>query len=300
MILSPKQQKRLQNLRKLNSLPNANTMPADIKQALLDMADIEDMPGMSEYARSLGLTKLFKDGQEAFDLLLAKRVDVHYGDMLGLASHAQWRFEQNATVINEKYRTNNPSRHLVYAFSEALFHEAGHIAHLGDGYSSLQEELNTLFLNAWGNYYHQQQDITYANSATESDLLQNGVSLYADLFFNDPDPYKTKLVQRLALKYAPILPVTTADHPVPPAESVFVPNNLNPGWWMRLPSLADRIIRYYHDILIYHWMEQNHQPQAQKVQHFLKFPSKTGAAAHPSAQAKTLQHNKVNEFASSI
>lgn len=298
VILSPKQLKRLNNLKKLAQLPNAQTMPPEIKQALLDLADIEALQGISEYASSLGLTQIFKNGQEAFDLLIEKKIQVGYGDMMGLASHAQWRANENTILINQRYQGQSTSRHMTYALSEAIFHEAGHIARLGDGYSSLQEELNTLLLNAWGNYFHQKQDITYANSATQSELLQNGVSLYANLFFKDPDPYKTELVKRLAIKYAPILPVSTRDHPVPPAETSFVPNNLNPGWWMHLPPLADRIIRYYHDVLIYHWMDQTEQQQAQSVQHFLEFPSETDARAnsvtpaHPSTQAKQYQHNK--------
>lgn len=282
VILSQKQLKRLNNLKKLSSLPNAASMSSEIKQALLELADVEYMKGLEEYARSMGINLLYRSGQEMFDDLIQKKIIVTYGDMMGLASHAQWRANENTILINQKYRQSHPSKHLVYAISEAMMHEAGHTGRLGDGYSSLQEELDTLLLNAWGHYYHQQQDMTYANSATKSELLQDGVAVYADLFFNDPDPYKTKLVQRLALKYAPILPVSTRDHPVRPAETIFVPNNLNPGWWMHLPSLADRIVRYYHDILIYHWMEKTQQQQAQSVQHFLKFPSDTEVGGHPA------------------
>lgn len=229
----------------LQRLPGADTMPPELVGALATMVDIKPFPGMDAYAKSMGIDVIWKNGQDALNHILANNINVVFGDMGESTAHAQWITDQNTIMINQKYR-GDASPTMLYALSEAIFHEAGHAARSGDGQSSIQEETNCLFLNAWANYQHQMEDPAYANSTSQSELLSNGVALYTKLFFQDPDPEKNALVRRIALKYG-VLPIYSHDHGPQRAEKVFVPNNLNPGWWMGLPSIASRVVSYVHN-----------------------------------------------------
>lgn len=223
--------------------PNAN--PPEIILALQALKDIQPLPGLDAYARSMGIDVIFKNGQEALDLIQRKGITVAFGDMGDTTAHAQWLSDQNLIMINQKYRGNTASA-MVYALSEAIFHEAGHAARSGDNQSSIQEETNCLFLNAWANAFHQSLDPDYANTTQKSELLSNGVALYNTLFFKDPDPTKAALVRRIALKYG-VLPLSSPDHPAQQPVANPVPNNLNNGWWLNLPAMADRVVRFVHN-----------------------------------------------------
>lgn len=226
----------------IRRLPGGATMPPELVAALATMADIRPFPGVSEYVRSMGIDVIFPNGGAALDTIMQKNIRVIFDDMGDTTAHAEWRADQNTMVINQKYR-GDASPTMLYAISEALFHESGHAACDGDGYSSIQEETNCLFLNAWANYGHQQESPAYAQTTHQSELLSNGVALYTKLFFQDPDPEKKALVRRIALKYG-MLPVVSPGHLLPKAEQVAVPGNLNPGWWMGQPNIATRVINY--------------------------------------------------------
>ncbi len=225
--------------------PTQPVMPPEITKALGVLKGIQPLPGLQAYADSLGIDLIFNNGAEALKLIQDKNITVAFGDMGNTTAHAQWIADQNLIMINQKYR-GNTSPAMVYALSEAIFHEAGHAARNGDNQSSIQEETNCLFLNAWANLFHQQQDPNYANTTQQSELLSNGVALYTQLFFKDPDPQKAALVRRIALKYG-VLPINTPDHPTKHTQQVPVPNNLNPGWWLGLPALAHRVVNFVHN-----------------------------------------------------
>ncbi len=217
--------------------------PPEITKALSVLKDIQPLAGLKDYAASLGIDPIFNNGAEALQLIQNKGITVAFGDMGNTTAHAQWISNQNLIMINQKYQ-GDTSPSMVYALSEAIFHEAGHAARSGDNQSSIQEETNCLFLNAWANLYHQQQDPSYASTTQQSELLSNGVALYTQLFFKDPDPKKTALVRRIALKYG-VLPMASPDHPLQKAQPI--PHAQNPGWWLNLPALADRVVRFVHN-----------------------------------------------------
>lgn len=188
-----------------------------IDQWILDrslelMRQIQHLPNDEGYMRHMGVVPVFRNGQEALQVIRSKGINVIFGDMGDSSAHAQWIAEQNTIMINQKYRGDTKPETL-YAISEALYHEAGHAAMSGDNQSSIQEETNCLAMNTLANRFHQWQDPAYASSASSSPLIANGVALYTRLFF-DPDPYKQALVNRIVEKYGD-LPLTSPDHGVP-------------------------------------------------------------------------------------
>jgi hypothetical protein len=223
--------------------PAPPVTPPEITKALGVLKGIQPLDGLSDYAASLGIDPIFNNGAEALKLIQDNNITVAFGDMGDTTAHAQWISDQNLIMINQKYQ-GNTSPSMIYALSEAIFHEAGHAARSGDNQSSIQEETNCLFLNAWANLFHQQQDPNYANTTQQSELLSNGVALYSQLFFKDPDPKKAALVRRIALKYG-VLPMASPDHAVQQPKRV--PHPQNPGWWLNLPGLADRVVHFVHN-----------------------------------------------------
>lgn len=183
-----------------------------IGQALSLMAQIRHLPQDEVYLRSLGVDLVFRTGAHALNTLLARGVQVRYGDMGDSSAHAEWLANQNAVIINQKYQ-GDTSPHTLRAISEALYHEAGHVARQGDGQASLQEEINCLALNTLAHRYHMATVPGYAQSCSQSRLITDGVALYEKLFF-DPDPEKHALVRRIIEKYGE-LPPETADHRIP-------------------------------------------------------------------------------------
>ncbi len=213
-------------LQAIQQLPGASQMSDTIKNALMLVGQIQHLPRDEAYIRQLGVDLIFKNGAEALNLILQKQPRVEFGDMGDSKAHAQWIKEQNLIMINQKYK-NNSSREALYAISEAIYHEAGHVARLGDNQASIQEETNCLALNTLANRFHAYNDPAYANSSSDSRLIADGVALYPKLFF-DSDPNKQGLVNRIIEKYG-MLPPETPDHPIPRT-----PYGL---------SLVDRILR---------------------------------------------------------
>ena len=192
---------------------NAPVFSPEISRALDILGQIRHLPGDEAYIRGMGVEVLFNNGAEALNLIRAKGIQVAFGDMGDSKAHAQWVKEQNLIMINQKYR-GDMSPDTLYAISEAIYHEAGHASRLGDDQSSIQEEINCLALNTLAYRYHTATDPSYLLSASRSRLIQDGVALYAKLFF-DPDPNKQALVNRVILKYGE-LPLETPDHGTAP------------------------------------------------------------------------------------
>ncbi|MGE0199972.1 MAG: hypothetical protein AB7P76_03260 [Candidatus Melainabacteria bacterium] len=184
----------------------------EIASAMNLLAGIQHLPGDEAYLRSLGVDILYKNGMEAYQTIRNKGIRVVFGDMGDSKAHAQWIREQNTIMINQKYQ-GDMSPETLYAISEAIYHEAGHVARLGDDQASIQEELNALALNVLGYRYHTAIDPNFALSASQSRLIQDGVALYARLFF-DPDPAKQGLVNRMIEKYGTLQP-ESPDHQIP-------------------------------------------------------------------------------------
>lgn len=203
----------------------------DIAKALTLLSQIQNLPADEAYLSNMGVNILFRNGHEALDLILKKNIRVEFGDMGDSPAHAQWIQDENLIMINQKYKGDN-SKASLYAVSEAIYHEAGHAARLGDNQSSLQEEIDCLALNTLAYRYHTYSDPAYAKTASTSRLIADGVALYARLFF-DPDMDKKALVNRIIEKYG-VLPPQSPDHPIPITH-------------YQVP-LADRVMRRLHAI----------------------------------------------------
>lgn len=192
----------------VRSLSNA----PEIVNALNILQCIAHLPEDEAYGRLMGINITLKNGFEAFQLIRDKNIRVEFGDMQDSPAHAQWIKEKNLIMINQKYK-GDFSKATLYAISEAVYHEAGHAAKSGDDQSSVQEEIDCLFLNTLANRYHKSIDKEYAATNNHSELSQNGTDLYPRLFF-DRDPMKKALIQRIINKYG-MLPLQSQDHPVP-------------------------------------------------------------------------------------
>ena len=225
----------------IEALPGAATMPPEIKQALLLLGQIKHLPADEAYIRYLGVDPIFKSGDEALRLILNKGLRVEFGDMGNSKAHAQWIAEKQLIMINQKYR-GQLTKDILYAISEAIYHEAGHAARQGDNQASIQEETNCLAMNTLANRFHAATDPQYAHSASHSRLIADGVALYSKLFF-DPDPNKTALVDRIILKYGE-LPPESPDHTIPkPVTGLTAPT-----------PLTDKVVRkIQHDRIMKQW-----------------------------------------------
>ncbi len=213
----------------INSLPGASKMPASIKQALMLVGRIQHLAYDEAEIQKMGVSLIFRNGAEALNLILQKQPRVEFGDMGDSKAHAQWIKDKNLIMINQKYQ-GNPSKETLYAISEAIYHEAGHVARLGDDQASIQEETNCLALNTLAHRFHAYTDPSYAHSNSNSRLITDGVALYPKLFF-DKDPNKQGLINRIIEKYG-MLPPETPDHRIPPT-----PYGV---------SIVDRILRQIH------------------------------------------------------
>ncbi len=215
---------------------NTNAVP-EIAQALQLLSRIQHLPGDEQYLRNMGIDVIFRGGADAARLIQEKNLNVVFGDMGNSPAHAQWLAEENTIMVNQKYQGDMRPENL-YAISEAIYHEAGHAARSGDNQASIQEELNCLALNVLGYRYHTAVDPQFAQSASQSRLIQDGVALYARLFF-DADPSKQALTSRVIEKYG-MLPTQTPDHQIPP-----VP--------MGQVNMLDRICRELHNTNTSRW-----------------------------------------------
>ncbi len=185
-----------------------------LAQALYQLNYIENSPYDEFTLHKQGINTVFHSGKEALKVIADKHIRVAFGDMGETSAHAQWVPEQNQITINQKYRPDT-SAATTLAMSEALYHEAGHAAGSGDGASSIQEELDCLALNTYAHRSNRTRFPAYANVASSSPLISNGVALYNRLFFEDPDPNKQALVNRVVEKYGD-LPLSSPDHTPPP------------------------------------------------------------------------------------
>jgi hypothetical protein len=224
-----------------NGLPLASAtgqMTSDaaiINQALNLLGGLKNLPQDEAYMRHLGVPPIFRNGQEALQVIQKNGIQVAFGDMGDSKAHAEWMADQRLIIINAKYRGDH-SPATLYAISEAIYHEAGHAAQIvanplsgqrqnlslagvglqrvGDDQSSIQEELECLALNTLAHRYHEAIDPAYAKASSDSPLLRDGVQLYSRLFF-DPDPHKNALINRVMEKYGD-LPLSSPGHEPPP------------------------------------------------------------------------------------
>ncbi len=221
----------------IQNLSKSNGMPETIKRALMLVGEIHHLPGDEIHMRQLGVDLIFQNGAEALNLILQKQPRVEFGDMGESKAHAQWIKAENLIMINQKYK-GDASRDTLYAISEAIYHEAGHVARLGDDQASIQEETNCLALNTLAHRFHSAMDPSYGQNNSDSRLITDGVALYPKLFF-DPDPRKQGLVNRIIEKYG-MLPPESPDHKIP-----------------RTPygtSLVDGILRQIHHTNTTQWV----------------------------------------------
>lgn len=205
----------------ISHLPHVLTLPPlrakdpEIMAALRILEQTQNLPEDEVYLQSLGVNILFKNGQEALAVIRRLNATVEFGDTGDPTAHAVWDQQANKMLINQRYR-GNMSMPVLYAIAASIYHEAGHATRLGDGQSSIQEELDCLALNTMAYRSHLARNPYYATASASGPLrylFENGVALYPKLFF-DPDPHKRALVNRIIEKYG-MLPPDSPDHSIP-------------------------------------------------------------------------------------
>lgn len=209
---------------------------SEIGQALKILAITRNRPEDERGLQNMGVNIIFHNGAEALDLIRRRHSQVIFGDMGDSKAHAQFISPENTLMVNQRYR-GNFSKPALYAIAAAIYHEAGHLAGLGDDKTSLQEETDCLALNTMAYRAHVALDPSYGQSISTSPLLADGVALYPKLFF-DADPKKSALVRRINEKYGD-LPLSTPDHPVPFLASGQVPIAIRVWNYARLQEIKE-------------------------------------------------------------
>lgn len=179
-----------------------------IIEALAELKDLKFGKDDIEYLKSLGVNVPFGSGTETVNYIKKQNIRILFEQTTEPGIHAQYDFDKNLIIINNKYK-NTKDFAVTLAIAEAILHETGH-AKDNDGESSIQEELDFLGMNAiahraflrkYGNVFSDSKDL----------IIQDGVSIYAKLFFEN-DPQKKNLIERISTKYGD-LPSGDRIHP---------------------------------------------------------------------------------------
>lgn len=182
-----------------------------ISMALNELKSLEFAPEDINYLKNMGVNVPFKSGKEAVDYITKQNIRILYEPTSESGVHAQYDFYKNIVIINKKYKDTDDFP-VILAIAEAILHETGH-AKDNDGYSSIQEELDFLGMNAIAHRAFLKKYGDLFSDAKEP-IIKDGVRLYAKLFF-EPDPDKTALVNRITEKYGDL---PSGDNLHPPGE----------------------------------------------------------------------------------
>lgn len=170
---------------------------ANLLQSVRNLNGLEFDKNEVHYIQSLGIVLPFLKGNDAINFIKKNRIGVEFAPLSSDNIHAQYDYDYNCILINEKYK-NEKDPAVLLAISEAILHEAGHAKDY-DGETSVQEEIDCLALNALS---HRTFDKKYHDifAQNNSPIVKDGVCVYPELFFDD-DPLKQALVNRLSQKY---------------------------------------------------------------------------------------------------
>ena len=209
MLTKPKNNKVVQPLSFPETPPWINEK--SISMALNELKSLEFAPEDITYLKNMGVNLPFKSGKEAVDYITKQNIRILYEPTSESGVHAQYDFYKNLIIINQKYK-NTDDFPVILAIAEAILHETGH-AKDNDAYSSIQEELDFLGMNAIAHRAFLKKYGDLFSDAKEP-IIKDGVRLYAKLFF-DPDPNKMALVNRISEKYGDL---PSGDNVHPPGE----------------------------------------------------------------------------------
>ena len=215
----PVDQRRAQEIDFLHEIPWIKDK--SIAAALTELQELTFSAEDLNYLKSMGIEVPFKSGKEALDFIEKSNIRIIFDTPAEPGIHAQYDYYKNIITINKRYE-NMDDFPLTLAIAEAILHETGH-AKDKDGYSSIQEELNFLGMNAIAHRAFLKKYGDIFSDAAEP-IIKDGVSVYAKLFF-DPDPEKKALIQRMKDKYGD-LPTGDRIHP-PKAIARKVKNSFN-------------------------------------------------------------------------
>ncbi len=169
--------------------------------------DIKDM----DYLASKGLNLPFHSGEEVVNYIASQNIRIAFDKIPEPDIHAHYDYEKNVICINDRYK-NEYSKPIILAIASAILHEASH-AKDRDGVASVQEELECLAMNAIAHRAFVKKYSEEIFKDSNVPIIQDGVCLYADLFFNRPD--LTDLLKRVKEKYGD-LPAGCSKHPASP------------------------------------------------------------------------------------
>ncbi len=180
----------------VNKKTKLSTIASPIKAALEELETVEFSEKDIKYLKSLGVEINFNSGKDAIDFINKQNLKIKFYNLEDKSIFAQFD-GKNTIRINETYK-NTGNRAEILAISEAILHEAGHAKH-NKSLNSIQDEMNNLALNVLAHRFYLKK-FPYIFDTSNSKIVQDGVNVYADLFF-DPDPNKLALIKRLREKY---------------------------------------------------------------------------------------------------
>ena len=180
------------------------TLKSALKELYNINFDIKDM----DYLTSKGLKLPFRSGQEVVNYIASQNIRIVFDKIPEPDIHAHYDYEKNTICINDRYK-NSDSKPITLAIASAILHEASHAKDM-DGTASVQEELECLAMNALAHRAFVKKYSEEIFKQTGVPIISDGVSLYADLFFNRPD--LTDLLTRVKTKYGD-LPAGCDKHP---------------------------------------------------------------------------------------
>ena len=155
-----------------------------LKSALKELYTIEFDKNDIEYLKSIGLKVPFESGKDVVKYIASENIRIDFDQIPEPDIHAHYNYEKNLICINNKYK-NSQSKPIILAIASTILHETSH-AKDKDGVASIQEELECLGMNAVAHraFIKKYSDI-FKN--LNIPIIQDGVNLYADLFFNYPN-----------------------------------------------------------------------------------------------------------------
>jgi len=155
-----------------------------LKSALKELYTIKFDEKDIKYLKSIGLEVPFKSGKDVVKYISSENIRIDFDKIPEPDIHAHYNYEKNLICINDKYK-DSQSKPVILAMASAILHETAH-AKDKDGHASIQEELECLGMNAVAHraFVKKYSDI-FKN--VDIPIIRDGVSLYADLFFNYPN-----------------------------------------------------------------------------------------------------------------